>query len=653
MSLRRFGIVLMSCVFFLIVCGCAAGSGDSGSDGDSLDVAEGSGDCAGGGWCGEQAISVTADTSNAKALFTMQDSEGANASLSAKANKALVGTQSQLYKLLEDDTYEQVIQATDGNGDAKGDLPEISYIAANDQNDFIIVFQHPYMYREPADSYSDPWSPSSPYTCQAFSVNAEVADGNVCCITSSLELDTWDYRTNKIQFDGDGNAYFNAHVPQNWKNVMVKWNRDSVPAVAEDGSCTYGDDALEEVINANIVPRDFVVVPTGGVFYTGFTSTDGSWDDSGSFLRFRADDGQLQEITSGWWDYIFQPIEVGDNLLGVDPVVALSESESLESERVLFYGPDPLQASTPEWDDSCLYLYDTNLSGEERVTEIADCEIDVWQYVNWADTIDDQRTRCAESKYMMGGGNQPKKILLADSFDDEGNYNQSEAFTRADEQKEIFVVGNVFAKKAGEWRYDIWVDESHCVMADVPTRDHEVEGDCTTAGGSWVDPTGYNQLTDADLLDAIDADDDPNWHLNGQWCETPGGDWRETYSALARVNYEDEDTRSIELLSTTNDIVKNGWVVNDRLYYLVFEVTSGEYRLMEHDNEEPLITGYEVYELFMDPSDREKLYFNGLKFATNEYVMATMNADGSNLDEEEGLTGQIETLIVIPDEELQ
>lgn len=672
--LTRFSVLA---VIVLMTASCGGGGESTGSDtggsGDSgfEDGSTSSGDCAGGGWCGNESITVTADLTGSQALFTIQDtSDSVLDSSSSLIREATISNQSRFYKLMDDGTYEEVISAfSQTNDEASGDLPLLSYIAANGQGDVFVAYEYPFLYRAPPEDYVDPWAPSSPYTCQLFKIESTIqefseetgsADGTLCCITNTLELDTWDYRTNKIQFDDAGNAYFTAHVPQNWKNVLIKWDHSATPETDENGGCTYPASSLSEVINANIVFRDYLVVPSGGVFYTGFSSTSGDYHDDDSFLRFKADDGQLEEITSGFWDYIFKPVDIEDSLLGIDDGI-VTEAEA--NERVIFYGPDPLVATSPEWDDSCLYLYDPNASGADRSTEIADCDIDIWNYINWADDIDTRRDRCDETKYLMGGHHQPKRILLADSYDEEGNYRMEDDFIGDDGMKEVYIVGEVYSKKAGEWRYDICVNKNsgHCVDADgVP--DYALKNNqagCVAAGGSWKNNYEcYNQLSDPDLLSTLTTGagaNDGEWQVNGQWCENPGGDWMETYNGFARVNYSTEGERSITLLSSDDEIVKDGWAVGQRLFYVSFEVENGTYRLMEAGSPEPILTGYEVYEMFLDPNDANKLYFNGLRFEDNTYVMGTFSPDDAEatLNVDTGLTGQIETLIVIPDELLQ
>ena len=62
-------------------CGKGGGGGDNGDNANQFQ----SGDCTGGGWCGTSAITVTANLSDSKALFTLQGGDSsASGSLSTK-----------------------------------------------------------------------------------------------------------------------------------------------------------------------------------------------------------------------------------------------------------------------------------------------------------------------------------------------------------------------------------------------------------------------------------------------------------------------------------------------------------------------------------------------------------------------------------------
>ena len=68
-----------------------------------------------------------------------------------------------------------------------------------------------------------------------------------------------------------------------------------------------------------------------------------------------------------------------------------------------------------------------------------------------------------------------------------------------------------------------------------------------------------------------------------------------------------------------------------------------------------LLTGIEVYELFADPRSNHpgEWFFNGLRFSDNQYITGTFNPSDddpeSTLAAEDGITGQIETLVIVPE----
>ena len=662
--------------------GCFGGGGDDGS--------YSSGDCAGGDWCGENAITVTADIGDAEALFIQNESGSVLGSVSAE--KAItVSSESPLYAVTNSGITNILSALYSGDStDASEGLPKLSFVAVSPIGHVVLVFEHSFIYTETAadgtllSEYSDPWSPSSPFTCQIFAVNRKINEATageqpgLTCITNELEINTWDSQAAMIQFDGTGNVYFSAHVPQNWKNVLLKWSPGS------DGSVENG--TLSEVINANICFREFTVTNEGGVLYTGITSTSGDCNGT-SFLRYKTPTGELQEITSGWWDYVFKPIESTDFASA-----NISASISVDNVgQILFYGPDPEVATSPEWDDSCLFKFNPDADGNLRSVAIADCDIDIWRYVDWADTLTEKKSRCTKTKNMMGGGNVPEKIMLADFNEDGAEY-------------EIYVVGQIYEKLAGEWRCDLCINSNtfagnYCVAngnlhfeaTDLDTCtavDDDEDG--TPDGGSWATQRDcFNQQVNSTSTGSICDTTDANFDINGQWCEQPGGEWRETYNALSWVIYDDNDTpddedddiKQIVRFSENNEIVKNGWVINNSIVYSSFTTSgddAGDYKLKkavwtdananglvdttdadvdgipDEVTVTELISGIEVYELFADPRSTHtgEWFFNGLRFSDNQYITGTFDptADdpSATLTTEADITGQIETLVIVP-----
>lgn len=634
-----------------LITGCLGGGdengGTRGGGGEDGKERFESGECE--DFCGSEKTSVTVDLADAQALFTVQTDGSDSSSNSGKlvaidgAQNVTINSSSPLFAVT-DDGIKGILTALDPKGgDAISGLPRLSFVAVSPVGDVFLAFEHPWIYRDSYDDgqgiisineYSDPWSPSSPFTCQLYIVDQNITEAtgtsSLSCVKNGIEINTWDARTKRIQFDSSGNAYFAAHVPGNWKDLLWKYT----PSTA----------ATSEVINANIEFRRFLVTNAGGVLYTGQTSV-GKEDHSGeSFFRFVTPAGGLVQITSGWWDFVFSPIEA--------KLENGTEANKYYVGQILFYGPDPLVATKPEWDDSCLFRFDPSASGSSRSTKIADCNIDIWDYINFnskgaVNTLATQRSRCTETKAMMGGGNQPEKILLADKLDGDG-YN------------EIYVVGDIFEKSANEWKCDLCTNgtpASYCVVNGNLDFAATTAALCTTAGGTMQTTEGcFNGQIDKSSTGNICSGTLPtNWRINHQWCEFSGNAGRNTRAAMARVdeNYDGNGNNRIVRLSGNNEIVTNGWAIGKRLSYTDFNSSSGDYELREVGKTDALLTGIEVYELMQDPRDSTKWFFNGLRFSDNQYVLGTFDPDVSNpsatMSVESGLTGQIDTLVIVPE----
>ena len=679
--------------------GCGGSSANGGGTTEEGGETFSSGECE--DYCGTEMAGVTVDLSGVEALFTVQSEEGSSATalvaLPDGKNSVTINTSSPLFAITGEG-IQGIMSALDPWGeDAIDGLPRLSFVAVSPKGEVFLAFDHPWIYRDSytdsagevsIEDYSDPWAPSSPFTCQLFVVDhliGSTASGvglavsntnqvsgadeggsstgesgtgdsgaeseepttpetNLVCINNSVELNTWDSRTKQIQFDEDGNAYFAAHVPGNWKDLLYKYTTaQAIDAVLETD--TIPEAQISEIINANICFQRFLVTEAGGVLYTGVTSTSGDCNGD-NFFRFVTPDGALQQITSGWWDYTFAPIEVA------------LENGTAENDyyvgQILFYGPDPQVATAPEWNDSCLFRFDPNATDpSQRSTQIADCDIDIWRYINFdsdGETNTDavRRTRCEQEKSMMGGGNQPDKILLVDSLDGDG-------------LNEIYVVGNIYEKSANEWKCDLCTDgapAAYCRVGDTLHFEATTVADCAALTGSGTWGTGErcfnNQIASATTGNVCDTTL-ANWRTNSQWCEFSGNDSMETRSALARIdeNYDGQGNNRIVRLSGNDEIVGNGWAIDNRLAYVSFNVESGEYELREEGVTNPLLVGIEVYELMQDPRDATKWFFNGLRFSDNSYVLGTFDPDvedpESTLDVETGLTGQIDTLVIVPE----
>ena len=620
---------------------------------------DGGDDYSGDDFNGQQAVSVAADLSGAKALFTVQDdSSSADASISSKLlpNKEVTISQNSSLKKMSVDGVVNALYATGGGDNPMDDLPHLSFVAVSPTYDVIFAFERCFIYRTTDDDgnsindATDAWSCTSAFTCQLFKsplkLNEYEEGGDpqpLECITNSLELNTWDFRSKLFQFDAAGNGYFSAHVPNNWKDFLIKWNADE--AIGSDNS-------LEYVINSNICYRDFIITDAGGLLYTGIVSTDGDCGGGDSFLRFKTPEGELQQVTQGWWDYTFAPVESGQF-----------------DGQILFYGPDPSVATVPDWDDSCLFIFDPEAESGSRSTKIANCDVNVWQLLNEAATEAAKAEYCASEDYMMGGGNQPDKILLANLAEDDDN------------EKEFYVIGNIYKKLAGSIQCDICVNSGvACVDSNGKLTADLTEGPCIANAGaeSWKSSGSHTGCYNNNTSGACSLGDTmpDEWTINYSWCQQTDSDWTATYASAARVNYDPEapEDNTIAILSSTaSDVVSNGWVIEsldsdqddvpdglDRFVYNAFDVDAGEYILAEitYDDQVAnlpiqLLTGYEVYEIFRDPRDSARWFINALRFSDNQYVMASFDPDdadpSSTLVLEEDIQGQIETLVIMPD----
>lgn len=651
MFLQRFSWFLIS--LFLVSFGIACGGGEEETSSEEDQFS--SGEC--DGFCGTEQLDVQVDLSGARALFTVESEESSTSSLVKNLSEPqhlTTSTSSPLFAVT-DDGIQAILAAFNPSGeDVVSDLPRLSFVAVSPIGEVYLAFEHPWIYRDEADGvtigqYSDPWSSSSPFTCQLFVVNqligvASSPDAmNLSCVKNGIEINTWDARTKRIQFDASGNAYFAAHVPGNWKDLLWKYTTiHSGSDSTATASATIDEGQITEIINANICFERFLITEAGGVLYTGRTSTTGECQGD-SFFRFVTPAGGLQQISSGWWDYVFAPIE--------SSLENGTEENDFYNGQILFYGPDPLVATAPDWNDACLFRFDPAATGTDRSTQIADCSIDIWQYLTFdadgnANSDAVRKTRCQEEKNMLGGNNAPGKILLSDTLD-------------GDSLDEIYVVGDVFEKDASEWRCDLCTTDtpsSYCVVGETLHFEATTSSACTTAGGSFVTTQRcYNNQIDQTSTGSVCKQSTlpTNWEINGQWCDFSDAE-RSTRSAIARVdeNYDGDGNNRIVRLSGDDEIVDNGWAIEGRLAYLAFNSEIGAFELKEVGVDAALLTGIEVYELMLDPRDDTKWFFNGLRFSDNAYVTGSFNPDAddpeSTLDIETELTGQIDTLVIVP-----
>jgi len=121
-------------------------------------------------------------------------------------------------------------------------------------------------------------------------------------------------RSSVFQFDSSGNVYYPGELPDSHGVMVVyKWHRSN--------------GALTEMINANICVQDFLVTPSGGLFYTGMSSCNMGGSSNGGFFRYVSGNGTLTQIAQNWWNFIFNPLYTSS------------------SDKAVFFGPNPTSAS--------------------------------------------------------------------------------------------------------------------------------------------------------------------------------------------------------------------------------------------------------------------------------------------------------------------
>src|SRR5690606_4496848 len=159
--------------------------------------------------------------------------------------------------------------------------PRVTAVGFAPTGEIYVLFEHAFLFRVVDDpNASDPFSPSSPYTCQLFradldleealsgDVVSHLAPSNLRCITTQHQVPTW--RSGKVmQFDRDGVLYFPAHLAGTADDLIYAYDPRS--------------EALTEKVNANICWADVEVTPAGGIFYTGITKVNESCSGTSFF----------------------------------------------------------------------------------------------------------------------------------------------------------------------------------------------------------------------------------------------------------------------------------------------------------------------------------------------------------------------------------
>lgn len=574
-----------------------------------------------------------------------------------------------------------------GPNQPKPQLPKILTIALSPApyNEVFLHFERSFRYKTPTTN-TQPGSGTDPRTdgsyCQLFRVKGGSIDklqssppstDNLECLDSNHFIDNWNAtRLSIFQFDKSGNVYYPGQIPNSPKMVIYKWDRLTTE--------------LTEMINSNICVQDFLVTKSGGIFYTGTSSCNGTGGNNGGFFRYvsGADKG-LTEIARNWWNFIFEPVSTDT------------------ADKAVFFGPDPTTATTASWNNACLFQFDP-AGGDttaKRTSTVITCGSDIWNWIQMSRKEDkdtfgegfqngtepstawktEYKNRCTSSGQIFAGGGSQISAIKQDS------------------KGQVYVIGNVRKKNAGTLQCGVEVRGPHCKISDEPDITVTNEADCKTALGTWVDDgncqghpdkttaadcfavpatwqrqnTSYNGVSTS-ICTADGSISSSNWwspdntksfqtatdsttnimkfRLNNMNCQPPdstgGGDqWTSEYQGLGKVN---ASTKTLSLLSSTEEQAIRLWVINDVVYYASFNSTSGHYLLRTYNGTEAstMVDNFEAYNVSAT-ADSTSLYVDGLDFSNNTYNFGTVKTTSPyTRTAKTGLTGTLKTVVILP-----
>ncbi len=572
------------------------------------------------------------------------------------------------------------------NGPPPQKLPKVLTIAISPAKDVYLHFEHPWQYKDSANG-ENAFEPGSGYQCQIFKVKGGTLESlvaaaptaeNLECIDNLHFINSWttSTRNSVFQFDKDSNVYYPGSLPNSGKMVVYKRSRD--------GS------SVTEVINSNICVQDFLVTKNGGVFYTGTSSCGGSGGGSGGFFRYVSSGGDgLKEIARDWWNFIFEPIA------------------GVETDKAVFFGPDPTSSATAGWDSACLFKFDpagtTNATSYDKVIT---CGGNIWDWMNMSRAEDkttygngfmdgnsasaawktEFQNRCeSEGQVFAGGGSQ----ISAIKQDSTGN---------------LYVVGKVRRKNLGAMSCRIEVRGPHCAIDGSPaifssgTTKYDSTS-CSTAKGTWIDKgtctNGTSSTSSAcftatqtwnrdnvsyfEAKGTICASTDAKlssqfydnsvvpysvttaganlaaFAVNNMNCKvvngssSSGDQWTSEYQGFAKVNLT---TKTLSLLSLSSEKAINLWMIKDIPYFSSYNTSTSKYYLKKYNTTtsalETLSENFETYNL-SDATEEGKLFYDGLDFSNNSYSFGTVtSASPYTKAQKTGLTGTVKTIVVFP-----
>jgi len=694
-SFRRLAIVVILSLSFVIV-GCSKNDGDGRhTPDDNVDEASG------------QLVSLKMDLSDSAGLLTTDSSETSRQHIenarylgiepNAGALRA-VGRADALLKSSEKsnlkkiDSEGKVGSAVETKtGEWAPSIPIVKSIGISPNKDVYIQFERNFVYRTTDDnggSCSDPWSASSPCSCQLFKLNSTLTEwtsgtassefDNLECIDNEHRLDSWNQTGGTFQFDSSSNVYFMAGFENAPGTILYK-----VSSTKVDGKYVK-----TEMVNKSICIRDWRVTDGGGLFYVGENCIDGQWSGSGAFFRYVSPSGVLVEIARNWWEYTFQPIE------------------GVSGDQVLFFGPDPDSSSVAAWDSTCLFKFDPALASGSRGTKLVSCNQHIWDWLELKRSEDiaiygnhqrwqnppaawrsEYKNRCLNDSDTFIGGNSgtPVKSIVQDA------------------SGKAYIVGDISKKNAGEYSCSLEIKGNHCVINSIPVlrrnaTDNYTNSTCTTDSGTWTRNgwceggnnqstpstctgtwkdygTWYNNIkykianTDnvttyetghvclevgdnsSSFAGGLTLSDDNvtamKLKINNFDCSQPSDGWTTSYKGLAYVN---PTTKMLDLKSATTEQVTEMWLIKDSLYYSSYASKYLFMKNVDNSTNTTLLSDLEVYHAGPSPKKSGWVFFDGLDFTNNSYTLGDLNPVATDvkasIEKVTGLTGRIKSMVI-------
>ncbi|MEC9337335.1 MAG: hypothetical protein VX927_02520, partial [SAR324 cluster bacterium] len=140
---------------------------------------------------------------------------------------------SNLKKIDSDGTVGSAVETK--TGEWAPSIPIVKSIGISPNKDVYIQFEHNFVYRTTDDnggSCSDPWSASSPCSCQLFKLKSTLTEwtsgtassefDNLECIDNEHRLDSWSQTGATFQFDSSSNVYYMAGFENAQGTILYK-----------------------------------------------------------------------------------------------------------------------------------------------------------------------------------------------------------------------------------------------------------------------------------------------------------------------------------------------------------------------------------------------------------------------------------------------